>query len=78
MVLFRAVIAIPLPRHVWNKLNCNLGPLIWSVVAPLDRQPLVQRYERHPNEYTKATLYTGWTIGNAAEQMIVLSLSGPL
>lgn len=27
------VIAILLPRHVRNKLKCNLAPLIWSVVG---------------------------------------------
>lgn len=29
------VIAIPLPRHVRNKLNCNLEALIWSVIGAM-------------------------------------------
>lgn len=45
------VIAIPLPRHVRNKLNCNLGPLIWSVVGYWRSVGL--RYERHSDEHTK-------------------------
>lgn len=45
------VIAISLPRHVRNKLNCNLGPLIWSVVGYW--RSAGWRYERHADEYTK-------------------------
>lgn len=50
------VIAIPLPRHARNKLNCNLGPLIWSVVGAIGASRCGGRYEQHSNEYTKAAV----------------------